>query len=60
MPMKLLTVEQVAEILNCEYQKAYCLFRSNDRLNPFKSFRIGRVWYIKENDFEKWVNKKAV
>lgn len=57
---KLLTVEAVAEILSCEYKKAYYIFRSRDRRNPFPSFKIGRVWYVKSKDFEKWLDKQAI
>jgi len=59
--VKLLTVEQVAEIFSCAYDKSYNLFRSQgERNNPFKSFRVGRIWYIKESDFEKYINNKVV
>lgn len=52
----MLTVEQVAQILNLSKTNAYCLFNSTN----FPSMKVGKKWLISKNNFMKWIDEVSV
>ena len=52
MSEKMLKVKDVAEILGCSLKKAYRIVGQPD----FPKITIGRVYYIPESAFQKWIN----
>lgn len=53
MSEKMLKVNDVAAALRCSVKKAYAIVHQND----FPKITIGRVYYIPESAFDKWIQK---
>lgn len=51
MTVKLLTVKDIQAIFNCSNHKAYSIMRSD----TFPSTKIGKQYYVTEDNFNKWL-----
>lgn len=51
MTVKLLTVKDIQSIFNCSSHKAYSIMRSD----TFPSTKIGKQYYVTEDNFNKWL-----
>lgn len=50
---KMLSVKDIAEIFGCGKNKAYNIVAQKG----FPKIKIGKQFYIPEDDFQKWINR---
>lgn len=50
---KMLKVKDIQEALGCSTKKAYAIINQKD----FPKIKIGKTFYIPEEEFDKWVKK---
>jgi excisionase family DNA binding protein len=53
---EVLTVQQVAEYLNCSYITVWRLLRSGQ----IPAFRVGSEWRLRRTDFDRWLEGQRV
>jgi excisionase family DNA binding protein len=56
---QLLTVEEVAELLNVPVSWVYCKTRHR-AINRIPGFRLGKYWRFRESDVLAWIDRQRV